>query len=431
MKRLFFAVLVLACSAALLCGCSEDETGMYNLAKESYGNEQYAVQGVFGSNISHYDTDGSLTYDESLTSTYDVYYNKYVNNSDPDKPYIKAEISGILEGVEITEPAEIIYYDGKTYLSASLLLDYIRRYNEKYPDDLQVQTMYKAAKEALDMLGSDYIADDSDYSIIGTDFPFMLEPASNETISGKTFEEYARQALSRRNLSVQKTDTGYGMTAEITDMGVYTVEKVTTDATTEGYKNIFSSSTYYGTTVNQDYFEENISTTDVPITIPEGVADFSEFMQKTHEAYDKLDPPVSLSFMNPRPRYVTMTDTMICGKNFSVSLVKNITVSIIREDGSEQPYLGFDRDYHIEYVTDENGSFYVPLRGTAEFFGETVVWDENTGTAGIKRDGKIIAMDGVLYDDTYFVKIREMEKLGYTVDYVDHGSDQFEITVSK
>ena len=154
-------------------------------------------------------------------------------------------------------------------------------------------------------------------------------------------------------------------------------------------------------------------------------------MQKTDEAYDKLDPPVSLSFMNPRPRYVTMTDTMIGGKNFSVSLVKNITVSIIREDGSGRPYLGFDRDYHIEYVTDENGSFYVPLRGTAEFFGETVVWDENTGIAGIKRDGKIIAMDGVLYDNTYFVKIREMEKLGYTVDYVDHGSDQFEITVSK
>ena len=68
MKRLFFAVLVLFCSAALLCGCSEDETGMYNLVNESYGNEQYAVQGVFGSNISHYDTDGSLTYDESLTA---------------------------------------------------------------------------------------------------------------------------------------------------------------------------------------------------------------------------------------------------------------------------------------------------------------------------------------------------------------------------
>lgn len=426
MKRLFFAVLVLVCSAALLCGCSEDETGMYNLAKESYGNEQYAVQGVFGSNISHYDTDGSLTYDESLTSTYDVYYNKYVNNSDPDKPYIRAEISGILEGVEITEPAEIIYYDGKTYLSASLLLDYIRHDNEKYP----VQIMYKAAKEALDILGSDYIVEDSDYYIIDIHFPFMLDPASNETFSGKTFEEYARQALSRRNLSVQKTDTGYGMTAEITDMGVYTVEKVTTDATTEGYKNIFSSSTYYGKTVNRDYYEENISTADVPIIIPEKATDFSEFMQKTREAHDKLDPPVSLNFINLKLSPV-MTNMVIDGKNFSVSLIKYITVIFIKESGGGRPYLGFDRDYHIEYVTDENGSFYVPLRGTAEFFGETVMWDESTGTAGIKRDGKIIAMDGVLYDNTYFVKIREMEKLGYTVDYVDHGSDQFEITVSK
>jgi hypothetical protein len=65
-----------------------------------------------------------------------------------------------------------------------------------------------------------------------------------------------------------------------------------------------------------------------------------------------------------------------------------------------------------------NNFNYFPMRQIAEMFGETVVWEKATGDIYVSRDGKKIDMSGFIKDNRTYVKLRDFEKLGYTIDYV-------------
>ena len=73
--------------------------------------------------------------------------------------------------------------------------------------------------------------------------------------------------------------------------------------------------------------------------------------------------------------------------------------------------------YDSEPYFITNGSSYLPLRSISEAFGETVTWDQAAKKAYVVRDGKQIAVTGVLKDGKTYIKVRDFEKLGYTVEY--------------
>jgi len=75
-------------------------------------------------------------------------------------------------------------------------------------------------------------------------------------------------------------------------------------------------------------------------------------------------------------------------------------------------------DYQPYVIID--GRLYLPLRYIGESFGEEVQWDNETQKAYVVSGSEKIDMTGVLVDDTTMVKIRDFEKLGYKVDFVQN-----------
>ncbi len=73
-------------------------------------------------------------------------------------------------------------------------------------------------------------------------------------------------------------------------------------------------------------------------------------------------------------------------------------------------------DYETYTLIDER--VYLPLRYIGESFGEEVEWDDANKKAYIVRDGQKTDMTGVLVDSTTMVKIRDFEKMGYKIGYI-------------
>ena len=74
-------------------------------------------------------------------------------------------------------------------------------------------------------------------------------------------------------------------------------------------------------------------------------------------------------------------------------------------------------DFDFQPYTIIDGRIYLPLRYVGESFGEEVAWDDATKTAYIIRGEEKINMTGIIMDSKTMIKIRDFEKLGYTVVY--------------
>jgi len=66
-----------------------------------------------------------------------------------------------------------------------------------------------------------------------------------------------------------------------------------------------------------------------------------------------------------------------------------------------------------------DGRSYLPLRFVGEKFGETVGWEYQSKTAYIQRGDVRITMEGFIKDDKTFIKVRDFEKLGYNIDWIE------------
>lgn len=64
-----------------------------------------------------------------------------------------------------------------------------------------------------------------------------------------------------------------------------------------------------------------------------------------------------------------------------------------------------------------DGYNYLPMRQLAELFGEQVEWDQTAQKAYVVRDGVKTEMVGFVENGVTYVKLREFEKLGFTVNY--------------
>lgn len=66
-----------------------------------------------------------------------------------------------------------------------------------------------------------------------------------------------------------------------------------------------------------------------------------------------------------------------------------------------------------------DGSVYLPLRQLMENAGYEVSWDDAARKAYVTVNGKKIEMTGVIINNKTYVKVRDFEKLGAKVDYVE------------
>jgi len=84
-------------------------------------------------------------------------------------------------------------------------------------------------------------------------------------------------------------------------------------------------------------------------------------------------------------------------------------ISTYRTDGK------YDWAYKPYVILEDRA--YLPLRYIGETFGEDIQWDDVNKKAYVVRGSEKIDMTGILSDDLTMVKIRDFEKLGYSIEY--------------
>lgn len=104
--------------------------------------------------------------------------------------------------------------------------------------------------------------------------------------------------------------------------------------------------------------------------------------------------------------------------NYSDSASAELT----RIEGTESSWF----DYRI--IDDR---IYLPLRKICEYFGEDVYWDNEEHKAYIVRGEDKIDMTGTIIEDRTFIKMRDFEKLGYTLDWKDTGTGMYIVEIHK
>ena len=87
----------------------------------------------------------------------------------------------------------------------------------------------------------------------------------------------------------------------------------------------------------------------------------------------------------------------------------------------------------VARINPDEQRVYLPLRQVLETAGFGVEWDQATSKAYAIVNGQKVEMTGTIYNDRTFVKIRDFEKIGATVEYIesDNGMRTARITLAK
>lgn len=208
--------------------------------------------------------------------------------------------------------------------------------------------------------------------------------------------------------------------------------KLTTEKTANGYRNTLSDLSGYPELISQKYIEQNITPSDVePIRLNNTVT-MEELKALYDEMREQINPKIGLTFIrNAWTPYGSdagyIKDIDINGREFKVTEMPLFDTKYLRKNGTEEyvffKYIENSGDFNTTALYDENGSIYFPLHGTAEILGENVEWDDVNQQAYVVRGEEKIPMEGVLYkpenweNDMWFFKVRDLEKLGYKVEY--------------
>lgn len=95
------------------------------------------------------------------------------------------------------------------------------------------------------------------------------------------------------------------------------------------------------------------------------------------------------------------------------------------------PPLSNQETYDYCEYKNVNKEMYIPLRQICEYFGEEVGWDNKAKTAYILKGNKKVYVKGILDTKTVFVRVRDFEKLGYSVKYDGSDPDFHSILIQK
>ena len=98
--------------------------------------------------------------------------------------------------------------------------------------------------------------------------------------------------------------------------------------------------------------------------------------------------------------------------------------------GEESIFANDGWDY-FNYVISED-RLYLPLRSICEGLGEEVEWDGAAKQASVATENGSVPMSGMIVNDRTYIKVRDFEKLGYTITF-DSQSDEFVnyVTITK
>jgi len=152
-----------------------------------------------------------------------------------------------------------------------------------------------------------------------------------------------------------------------------------------------------------------------------------EFTQKASVRIEVADPAAPSEVLDISLEANTTARTI---EPFTVDIPTSGVVSITELSDKMPQVLTIDTVYEryvfthgLRVSTDPidveiiGGSIFLPLRDTAAILSENIGWDPALKQAYVLKDGKNIELESVVKGGLSFVKLRELEKLGYTVTW--------------
>jgi hypothetical protein len=337
-----------------LASMIEEDTSVAKIIQEVYDNDLKDVEYILLTDLN--DVYKDMTYDEMSDKAYDYLTTAF-------KGFDTKLITKISNGysVELTSENAMTFIENfVTYLSENkeLVFDETVEYLVDIYSNMEVEGLTEEDKQEMfteirESRQDFYDAVDEAVLFLGTE---ELD-SYLDTIDG-----------SKINSEIYKKGNAY-------------VEKATAEIVVQGVKmgSLESNTTMTPESIIKESIEGNVI----------AVEDLEDLY---NEAEDRINPVQTLEL-----------------EWYPEDQDNEAMVTSIRVEGN------MDFDFQPYSIID--GRIYLPLRYIGESFGEEVSWDDSTKTAYIVRDSEKIAMTGVIIDSKTMVKVRDFEKLGYTVEF--------------
>lgn len=458
MKKNISLLLIILLFVSILTGCSIDDLGYLKLSKEINQITAFDFNSSMDVEVSKAILGEKIKLNIAIEGKADV--------GNLDSIYLDMDLKININDQGNKDPIKFIISDNKLYVSKNILLELI-----EIQDQLEYQEYNKTAIQRLhniELKGVKYIllADMSDiYGNIEytTDSKDIYDHAHNYIISA--FKGFDSKLVTKINngYSVELTPEKIVEFMERLLQYVSENRDLVFDETIKYIENIYDAMDIKVYDESMDVDKEEIIA-----ELEKGRQDFYDFidevLMETHyleEFSSALDRSFfkgeitkkGTTYLQSATGQLVMED-LIVGIFNTTTEITPMTIEKTPISGSPRSiedvvklYTDLEIKYNpIESITvswdsygydaniflfkkDGNSSWdyteysvmedrlYLPLRYIGEKFNEEVQWDDANKKAYIVRDNEQIDMTGVLVEDTTMVKIRDFEKLGYSIDF--------------
>lgn len=467
-KKLVSLALVGAMSISMLTGCGVNDLKYLNYSKDLSSITQYSFENSTQINVS--EAVAGKEYNADFTIDGDA------NLDDLQSMYMSFNLLFKVNDMGIENPMNFKIVDNKLYVSKNSLLEAIAL--------AQIIEGTSEAKIMQEVYDNDL--SDVDYILL-SDLGDVYKDMTYDEMTDNAYNYLTKAFKGFDTKLITKTSNGYSI--ELTSDSVMTFIKSLVTYLSENKELVFDETVDYVVNIYSNMEIEGLTEEDKQAMfteLKESRQDFYDFVDEAviFLAYGELDSYIDMidgskikdeiNKQGNTYKEKATADIVVQGVEMG-SLVSNTTITPkdIEKTSIEGNILAVEElenllnaaedrinpvqklelewysgdiqdtdamvtstrvegntDFDIQPYTIIDGRIYLPLRYIGEAFGEEVSWDDATKTAYIVRGTEKIEMTGALVDSKTMVKVRDFEKLGYKVGFVQNESSSV-ATISK
>jgi copper amine oxidase-like protein len=455
-KKLVSLAVVGVMSISMLTGCGVNDLGYLKYTKDLSNITEYSFENTTTINVSEEMAGEEFNVDFTLDGE--------VNLEDLESMYMSFDLLFNVNDMAIENPMNFKIVDNKVYVSKNSLLEVIT-----LARILESDSEAKVMQEVYDNDLSDV-----DYILL-TDLGDVYKDMSYKEMSDNGYDYLTKAFKGFDSKIITKTSKGYSIELSsenaltfVQNLVTYLYENKTIvfDETVSYVENVYSNMEIEGFTEEdkQEMFVE----------LEESREDFYEFIDEAAlflasgelDTYIDMieDSKIKSEIYKEGKKYIEkdevkivyegiemgslVSETIILPETIEKTQIEGNIVEVEKlegllntaEDkinpiqkmelewypGDEDAMVTSTRlegntDFDIQPYTIIDGRIYLPLRYIGEAFGEEVSWEDATKTAYIVRGAEKIEVTGILFNSKTMIKVRDFEKLGYKVEFVQDG----------
>nr|WP_312578641.1 copper amine oxidase N-terminal domain-containing protein [Sedimentibacter sp.] len=464
-KKLTSMALVGIMSFSMLTGCGVNDLGYLKYSRELSDITEYSFENSTTINVS----------EEAAGEEYNVDFtlNGEANLEDLKSMYMSFDLLFDINDMGIENPMNFKIADNKVYVSKNSLLEIVN-FAKIMKSDSEAKIMQEVYDNDLK---------DADYILL-TDLGDVYKDMSYKEMSDSAYDYLTKAFKGFDSKLITKTSKGYSV--ELSSENALTFVKSLVDYLSENKALVFDESV--------NYLVDIYSNMEVEGLTEEAKQEmFTEIKESRQDFYDFVDEAALVLDSGELDSYLDMVDgskiksevykqgkshkekiegkavfkgvemgnfvseTTITPKNIEKTSIEGNIVAVEELEklldsaenrinpvqtlelewypGDTSAMVTSTRiegntDFNIQPYTIVDGRIYLPLRYIGEAFGEEVSWDDAAKTAYIVRGAEKIDMTGIIVDSKTMVKVRDFEKLGYKVGFVQNENSSV-ATISK